>query len=256
MNGRIVLVAANRRDRAAADFVAASGSDARLMTPGDLSERGWRFRLGDAAGSVAVVGGERIRAGAIAGVLTRAACVTIQDLPHIVASDRPYVAAEMTAFLLAWLSALECPVINRPTPQCLCGPAWGREKWANLAMSLGIPTAPALRRVRREGEDGSAGDGDPAQGAVISVVGRDTSGQGDIALGQRALALAEAASVDLLAVQFDGHERDAKLVIATPHLDLADSRIAEAVAALMRQKTLQHPPRRRRHDPIVGTAAG
>jgi hypothetical protein len=39
------------------------------------------------------------------------------------ASERAYAAAELTAFVLGWLSSLDCPVRNRPDPACLAGPA-------------------------------------------------------------------------------------------------------------------------------------
>jgi hypothetical protein len=42
-------------------------------------------------------------------------------------SHRKYVAAEFNAFLLAWLSAQSCPVLNRPTASCLSGPNWQPE---------------------------------------------------------------------------------------------------------------------------------
>ena len=115
MTASFFLVFASRVDTAAKNFAAAAGSNVRLMTPADLSQPGWRFRLGDAAGSTAVLGGEPVPASAIAGVLTRLPSVTDHDLTHIAPSDRAYVAAEMTAFLLAWLTALKCPLVNRPT---------------------------------------------------------------------------------------------------------------------------------------------
>ncbi|MDQ4214740.1 hypothetical protein [Microbacterium capsulatum] len=40
-----------------------------------------------------------------------------------VPGEREYAAAELTAFVLSWLRALDCPVRNRPEPVCLAGPA-------------------------------------------------------------------------------------------------------------------------------------
>jgi hypothetical protein len=61
------------------------------------------------------------------------------DLTWVNPARGDFMAAEMTAFLLAWLEALECPVIPRPSPGCLCGRNWGWPHWAHLAHSLGIP---------------------------------------------------------------------------------------------------------------------
>jgi len=41
----------------------------------------------------------------------RLPAVLATDLPHILISDRDYVASEMTAFLVYWLNALGKPVL-------------------------------------------------------------------------------------------------------------------------------------------------
>jgi hypothetical protein len=48
----------------------------------------------------------------------------------------------MKAFLLSWLSQLNCLVLNRPTPLCLSGPSWRPEQWTYAAAQLGIPVQP------------------------------------------------------------------------------------------------------------------
>jgi len=100
---------------------------------------GWRQSLGGVDGDAAVVEGKRVPQKEITGVLTRLPCVFEQELVDITPDDRRYVAAEMTAFLLFWLSRLKCPVLNRPTPTCLSGPYWRREKWIHVAARVGIP---------------------------------------------------------------------------------------------------------------------
>lgn len=42
---------------------------------------------------------------------------------HAVPAEREYATAELIAFVLSWLAGLECPVRNRPEPECLAGPA-------------------------------------------------------------------------------------------------------------------------------------
>jgi hypothetical protein len=255
MTAPVFVVIANCTDTAAIAFAAAAAAEVRLMTPSDLSQPGWRLRLGDIAGSTAVVGGEVIAATAIAGVLNRLPGVTAHDLPHIAASDRGYVAAEMTAFLLAWLTSLACPVVNRPTPQGLAGPAWRHEKWVRVAKELGLPVRPAMRQAALA-KPVAAAAVVPRAVTTITVVGQRHIGEADATAVRRSHALAEAAGTDLLAVQFDGNGPDAGFVGASPWVDLADRVIAGAVMALLREKAAQELASRRRHGTVVGYRAG
>ena len=228
---------ASRRDAPAARL-AARETDAgvRLMTPQDLSQEGWTFRLDDPAGMTAVLAGRPLRVAAIAGVVTRLAGVTEDDLPHIAPEDRSYVAAEMNAFLLAWLTSLACPVVNRPTPQCLSGPHWRQERWVIAAERLGIAARPVVRRA----SDG-IGPAADRRGHIVTVVGSRHFGADDGALAERAHALADAAGVELLAVEFDGPRRDARFVDASLWPDLRDGAVADAMLALVRQKGRRPP---------------
>ena len=61
-----------------------------------------------------VVDGRIVRCQKIAGVLTRLPYVYEREVHHIALDDRQYVAAEMGAFLTAWLASLACPILNRP----------------------------------------------------------------------------------------------------------------------------------------------
>jgi len=233
MTDHVVLVLASRRDAAAAKF-AADNADAcvRLMTPDDLSQEGWVFRLDDPVRCTAVLAGRPLRATTIAGVVTRLASVTEHDLPHIAPADRDYVAAEMNAFLLAWLTSLRCPVVNRPRPQCLAGPPWHRERWVLAAQRLGFPARPVVRRESDGVTAAAAADGEPEH--TVTVVGRRQFGADDDVLVERAHALADVAGAELLTVEFDGRGRDAHFVNASFWPDLGEARIADAVIALVR----------------------
>jgi hypothetical protein len=227
----VVLVTASRRDAAATALAARDGAVVRLVTPDDLSQEGWRFRLSDPAGGMASVGGSALSAADIAGVVTRLPAVTAHDLPHIADDDRDYVAVEMNAFLLAWLTSLPCPVVNRPTPRCLAGPHWRQEQWVLAAERLGIPARPLVRRTNEESPTPVA-----APPHVVTVVGREHFGAEHEELAERAHALADAAGADLLSVGFDGPRRDARFVNASLWLDLGDAAIGDAVIALVRSK--------------------
>lgn len=227
--GPRLLVVAGAWDDVARDFVARhEPSGAALLVPRDLSRRGWHFRLGDPAASVVLTGSRRFRLREVGGVLIRLAAVTEADLPHIVADDRAYVAAELTAFLLALLTTADIPVVNRPTPQCLCGPAWRDEKWRRVAHRLGIP----VRQVHRHVTLGSESANVEPAGATAVIVGADCIAAGDPALAAMARAIATEAGADLLTVEFDGPGPTARVLRASPLVALDDPRVESAVLGM------------------------
>ena len=75
--------------------------------------------------------------GEIKMVLTRRPSILADELTGVHEEDRFYIAAEMNAFLVAWLASLRCPVINRPTGTCLCGPSWTDEHWKIAVIRAG-----------------------------------------------------------------------------------------------------------------------
>jgi hypothetical protein len=97
--------------------------------------------------STAVVDGQVVAVEEISGVLIRLPYVFEQELLHIVPGDRAYVAAEMQAFLISWLSRLKCPVLNRPTPSYLLGPNWRPQQWVYTAAQVGIPVRPVHQHI-------------------------------------------------------------------------------------------------------------
>jgi len=198
----VLLVIASRRDELAQALVARwAMHDARLLAGEDLSATGWRYDPEAPERSIAVVGGRRVPCRKIRGVFTRLACVGEWDLGHIVSVDRTYVAAEMTAFLMAWLSGLTCPVVNRPRPLCLSGPNWSPEQWTRAAFRLGIPVRPVERHVTRRLTKIPTADG-PASVTTVTVVGGRCFGTDNEALRDQSRSLAKAADVSLLGVRF------------------------------------------------------
>src|SRR5262249_33875282 len=112
----------------------------------DLSLPGWRHMAGVAAGH-AVVDGQVIATSEIRAVITRIPAVGEAELAHVHEDDRRYAAAEMQAFLLAWLMSLKCPVLNRPTPSNLGGPSWSAAQWVQRARRLGLAAQPVRQRA-------------------------------------------------------------------------------------------------------------
>lgn len=234
MRRKAFIVIASSWDGPAQSFAARYADlGVRLMTPEDLSRSGWNYRVGQAPRSTARIGEDVLSAEDIAAVLTRIPCVTAHDLPHIAPADRTYVAAEMTAFLLAWLTELKCPLINRPTPRCLSGPDWPPEKWVQTAARIGIPTDTTRRQIRLSNKPVEVTCPEH-KGATATIVGRRCIGTVDHELGQAALALMEAAGTELLVVRFSGPQSGARFMEANHWADLADRETGEAVFQRLR----------------------
>lgn len=90
-----------------------------------------------------VVDGSRVT-----GVLNRMLMPPADAWQHAAEAERAYATAELHAFSLSWLSALRCPVRNRPTPQCLAGPAPDPlRSWA-AAQAAGLSCAPVRAGTR------------------------------------------------------------------------------------------------------------
>jgi hypothetical protein len=205
---------------------------AMVVSPFDLSQSGWVHYVGSPQHS-------RLRLGAldageedVGGVLVRMASVEPQDLQHIAERDRAYVAAEMTAFLLAWLSGLACPVLNRPTSQSLGGPAFRKEQWVQFASRMGIPSAPSRRdsRAMRSTREDNCG-------CEVTVVGSACFGDADRILTQSARQLAASSGADLLSVSFTGRTADSEFVTANPWPDLRSPKIADAVMSCFEERS-------------------
>src|SRR5712691_9521340 len=108
----MLVVLASRSDESARALVAWAGHPVSLLTPADLSRAGWQYRSCCRHVGTAVIHGQVVPVGEIDGVLTRLPSVSENDLTDIAAEDRAYAAVEMSAFLLAWLAGLRCPVVN------------------------------------------------------------------------------------------------------------------------------------------------
>jgi hypothetical protein len=226
----MIVILASRHDHFARALAARwAAHDAELLTPREFSVKGWRHRLGSPEDSMAVIGGRALPVRDIKGVVMRLWSVAEVDLSHIVPADREYVSIEMSAFLTSWLSSLECPVLNRPTPTCLAGPNWRAEEWTHRAARLGIPVRP----VKRHSALGDTPANAPAEEDVttVTVVGERPIGEADDALKEHARRLAAHAGTALLDVYFDGPGPDALFVGTSLWPDINSPAIADAMLA-------------------------
>ncbi len=203
-----------------------AGHGCCLLTSEDLSICGWRYHLSDPLASTAILGGRKVKQSEISGVLTRLPWVWEGELRDIASEDRAYVAGEMSAFLLCWLSDLRCPVVNRPTPSCLNGPAWSREQWTASAAKAGM----RIQATRRRTSVALPAEAPPASEMVtVTVVGKRCLGEADESLLIQAQRLAEAAGTELLGVQFSSAAADATFLQATAYPDVGGNGVNEAV---------------------------
>ena len=242
----MLVIVASRHDKAAEALVAnwaAHGHGVSLLTPEDLSVVGWRHYLSSIDGEVgeensslspsAVVSGRAMStAGAIAldqitGVLTRLPSIFEQELLHIVPEDRAYVATEMNAFLIAWLSSLKCPVLNKPTPTYLLGPAWRTEQWVYAAAQLGIPVRPVRRQSSMSANVCPQVLEKPS--VKVTVVGDRCLGEVQKTLASHARRIADVAQVDLLTVHFSSNESPAEFLGADLWTDISAPDVGDAI---------------------------
>jgi hypothetical protein len=229
----VLIVLASRHDLTArwlADEWACDG--AAVLTCEDLSRAGWEHRVSAPRSGTASVGGRKVANADIRAVLTLLPSVTPEELPGIIESDREYVAQEVMAFLLAWLAALGPRAVNRPTPYCLMGPHWRRERWAKVAHDLGLPTAPMSRAAAL----GTLADASQVAVSTVAVVGAAAfAADGSPAhglQGDAAIRLAQAAGAELLAVRFSA---EGTVVDAHPWPDLR----LTTVRAALRERLLR-----------------
>jgi hypothetical protein len=220
----MLIILAKRGDPAAAWLAERWHShDAVLVSAADLSMSGWNMHLASPGKSRARIADRDVGISDIHGVIVRVPGVDCEDLPHITPADRQYVASEMTAFLLAWLSGLPCPVLNCPAPGNLGGPCWRAEEWTHIAARLGIPVVPVQRR-----SPGAAVDW-AGVSCEVTVVGEACFGNASATLKNHARKLAKAAGTNLLAVRFAESGQGSAFVSASPWPDLASPEIADAV---------------------------
>jgi len=211
----------------------------KKVLPRDLSRPGWRYQPGQVESSVAAADGELIPARQISGVLTRLGSIPEDELIEIAPADREYVAREMNAFLLAWLSALRCPMLNRPGNICLSGPNWRPEQWAHAASQAGVPVVPARRHVPNENAPSPVLRFVPP--VTVTVVGKKCFGSEDNFLQVSARRIACHANVELLAVTFAGSGKDARFLSANLWPNISAPDVADAVQ--------EHLLGRSRHSP-------
>jgi hypothetical protein len=165
----MLLVLTTLDDLPALSFVrasAATGSACAVVTSESLSfARRRSHRVSDAGTSVALelADGTTVDGNGLTGVLNRLMGPPDLAWHRAGGRERDYATAELHAFTLSWLSALPCPVRNRPTPSCLTGPTPHPFLAVSAAAEAGLACAP----VRM----GTGAGADPAQAVSAAAFG-------------------------------------------------------------------------------------
>ena len=222
----MILIVASRVDEVAQRLLAElPQNSAQLLTPHDLSLPGWRVSGRTAADSTCMAGGGKLESRAISGLVCLLPCIFERELVQIEPEDRAYVATEMTAFLIFWLSTLTCPKLNPPTPGCMSGPYWQTERWLFEAASVGLP----IKKMGRSTHGILSQCQSPEDCTTVTVVGRQCLGDIDPDLRRQARALASAVNVDLLEVSFTRDNAIFCISGANPFPELSQPGTAEAI---------------------------
>lgn len=112
---------------------------AQLLAYGSLLQH--RVGADHASVDIRLPDGRMIQSETTRGVLNRLVCVPPEHLFLANQDDRDYAAQESLALFVSWLYAFPRPVINRPTPQGLCGSWRHMSEWIVLAQEAGLPVA-------------------------------------------------------------------------------------------------------------------
>jgi hypothetical protein len=224
------LILAHAGDAAAHRLAARWGDGAMLLTPGQLHTRSWALRLdagGAARGTVRYPGdGGRLQ---IEAVVCRLGGISTAELGRVRPEDREYAAAELTAFLLAWLTACPCPVLNPPGTGSLNGPGWQTEHWLRAAAQAGLPVCKTHRLVTPGTATATPPPVPRPPAAEVIVVAGQCLGPVSAANQQKLRNLSDVAGTPLLRVALDSAGPDAAVTEVSAWPDLGAPDVAAAL---------------------------
>ncbi len=197
-----------------------------LVTTESLSYARWNYRLESFGDGIRInlPDGHVIDGNQIKGVLNRIATIGSDQANRATPADRDYALSELNAFYLSWLHSLPGAVINRATPQGLCGRWRHPSEWVSLAHKAGLPV-----RTYRQSEQDALDQAysaslatEPGQGKKAIVFGeRVFGGELPPRIASASVKLAQLAGLDLMGLDFDvGPNGDLLFTNASPLPDL------------------------------------
>lgn len=242
----MILVLCHEGDASAtwaAEALRRRGLSPTVLTGSDLAAiRGWRHTVapdGTAACTLRLACGDLLSSGDVQGVLNRLIGVPWAWLRQIGGPDRDYAAQEMQALYLSWLHTMPEPMLNRPTPQGLCGNMRHPSAWTALAANAGLP----VRAYRQTCDDNPADAWQSAHeqlGYTVLVVGPQVIGPDALVRRYRTecLRLTHNAGCALLGIDFMKFPDGASRVTGAsplPELTRGGEALADALAETLGQ---------------------
>ncbi|HVN02285.1 MAG TPA: hypothetical protein VMT68_18950 [Caulobacteraceae bacterium] len=221
----------------AADMLSARGLAPTLLTGRDLADvTHWRHSVaadGRASLELRLGDGRTLRSDDVSGVLNRLTSVPWSWLSRLGGPDVRYAAQELHALFLSWLQGLPGPMLNRPTPQGLCGNNRHPSAWVALAARAGLPVAPYRQTSADDPAELWSSPYPAASRSVVAIAGR-AIGDADLiaAWGEACVRLSAMSGCALLGVDFAEIDRGWRFAAATPSPYLASGgpALADALA--------------------------
>jgi hypothetical protein len=203
----------------AADRLRVQGCEVDTVSSADLgAATHWDHRIDDRSASIVInlADGRILSSSKPEPMLNRLSFVPFEAMRNTAGADLGYAIQEAFAFYLSWLYAWPAPVINRPTPQGLCGNYRHPSVWATLGARVGLN----IRHWRQTDADSPQMAWAPTCGeATVYVVGNNTILPAALptGLGAPCAKLAALAETTLLGIDFArGVSGEWEMVAASP----------------------------------------
>jgi hypothetical protein len=231
----MLLLLASVGDAAAMAFAEEmpSAMAAAVLTCRDLAEHRLELRHPDFQASTLTVRGQTVRVPEIDGVINLLPAIFPGELVFYPPEEQEYQACEFHALLTFFLSALTCPVVNRPSSVSLTGPSPDPLGWYHLASRLGIPITDIALDSDNFTNPFAAGAG-PDTLQVACLAGRVITSSGGPA-DAFTRSLARHANVDYLRAAYTCADDDGpRLLAAHTTPDLRDRATRRALVDFFR----------------------
>jgi hypothetical protein len=223
----VILVVASRASDAAAAFAGECGG--LLLTCRDLAERPLVVHHPSFERSTLGAGGRQVEVGELTGAVNLLPVVFPEELVSYAPEERAYQAEEFDALLAFLLSALPCPVVNRPAGASLCGRASSVVGWYPLARRLGLPVASIEIDTARF--ENPFRNGRPR--ATVECLGGAIIASAGTAADRGTLALAAAAGLEYLKAVYDEGPGGPELFAAHAVPDVTSPRTRSALVEFL-----------------------
>ena len=223
----MILIISNYLDDTAGELLKLfPAGKASLFTSQHLSSRGIAAYSNQFNNSYVTIEENSLSVESITGVITLIPSIFPWELIQIEKEDREYVAGEMTAFMIYFLSCLRCPKLNPPSPSCLSGFNWRQEHWIKKAFELRIPVKPIEISSREKIKTNYL----DAEIITIIIIGNQFCGQDNELLISYAFHLARHTGMKLLQVNFIKYSNDETYFLSASQFpDLDNNSVMEAM---------------------------